>query len=833
MKKKLPSLVLIYLCCSVIFHVACLEPESEMELIVYPGSNKVHKVLPFDVNNDEIMEKVTLGSSETNYISFQSSFPPTRNAGQINVETLGDFLPKINPAEGEITVGTVHTEGYRFIYRDYNLKGKLLRQGLIVEVQDNDNSGKWEGMPPRIAGYLDSNDDGYLDPVFALAAEYDKTPRGIYVLDGKSGDILWTRNFGTLIGVSTVYVGDVVGDGSSQILLGSKASGNNVEVDGNTDFKSYVTLIDKTGVTIWENEVGGEFSTTYSLHAIDFDGDGTKEIVYHFIVTNIPRQDDPGIHVLSGKTGDLISHSGTQTDLRPSILVGDFFNTGRNNILAFDFEDNVRIYDSKLKLERTAKAKGLGYSNFFSDINGDGRKEFFSSDSEMLRVFSNDFEFIAETKLPPVKKTHFFGTERVIDSEDFNIKPGKLMLFNRAGFSRVELKETVVSQFFTAFRISNLILLPLAITGLVLTLLFVSRSSRKVNKYKDKLLNSLEDSATGALFLNSKMEILEANQAAREIVDIRSKSLETLASNSNKESLANKLFLIYSEFIEKKLIKLEKKVFIQLEAGDEVGYTLNLHDIEEGLAGSSNCFVTIRLIQNPLEAYNSDTISISQELMHKIKTLILVYKNDIHHLESSFGEESFQEDFPEVIEELKKVTSAIEGIARNYVSITKLSLTDRQQMNFNEFIKEILDSNFDTNNKNIKFVYELDSSLPEIRVNTSQIQSVVLNLVENSIEAIAVHGKITIRTEPFKKLGTNLDTNRADYLSFSVEDTGKGFDMRLAHRIFDPGFSDKAGNSGLGMTISRRIVELHGGEMVVQSVEGKGTSIAVRLPYEQ
>ncbi|MCU0755178.1 MAG: ATP-binding protein [Xanthomonadales bacterium] len=117
---------------------------------------------------------------------------------------------------------------------------------------------------------------------------------------------------------------------------------------------------------------------------------------------------------------------------------------------------------------------------------------------------------------------------------------------------------------------------------------------------------------------------------------------------------------------------------------------------------------------------------------------------------------------------------------------------------------------------------ELDlGELPELRVNPSQINQVLLNLVTNAAQAIEGYGKVRIQS-------------RADEegISISVEDNGSGIPATHLHRIFEPFFSTKpqGEGTGLGLPIARKIIAEHGGSIEVHSTVGEGTRFVVRLP---
>lgn len=117
---------------------------------------------------------------------------------------------------------------------------------------------------------------------------------------------------------------------------------------------------------------------------------------------------------------------------------------------------------------------------------------------------------------------------------------------------------------------------------------------------------------------------------------------------------------------------------------------------------------------------------------------------------------------------------------------------------------------------------------PEARINPAQIQQVLLNLLINARQAMAVGGHIT--------LSIGLDgTGR--WAEIAVTDTGTGIAPRDLRRIFEPFYSTKTtpdgtglGGTGLGLPVCRDIIEAHRGRLRVESRPGKGTTFTVRLP---
>jgi signal transduction histidine kinase len=115
---------------------------------------------------------------------------------------------------------------------------------------------------------------------------------------------------------------------------------------------------------------------------------------------------------------------------------------------------------------------------------------------------------------------------------------------------------------------------------------------------------------------------------------------------------------------------------------------------------------------------------------------------------------------------------------------------------------------------------ELRSDLPLLELDRDQMKQVFYNVIKNSFEAMKRRGILRIRTD--------MD---ATHVTISFTDTGGGMSPESLSRVFEPYFTTKNSGSGLGLLIVRRIVREHGGEMAIESNEGKGLTLTIRLPY--
>lgn len=119
---------------------------------------------------------------------------------------------------------------------------------------------------------------------------------------------------------------------------------------------------------------------------------------------------------------------------------------------------------------------------------------------------------------------------------------------------------------------------------------------------------------------------------------------------------------------------------------------------------------------------------------------------------------------------------------------------------------------------------ELAAALPPVRGDRIQLQQVVLNLMMNGIEAMQAIAdrprELVIRTYP----------GAAGQVVVAVQDGGIGLDHATAQRLFDAFFTTKSNGMGLGLAISRRIVEAHGGQVWAVRNDGPGTTVSFSVP---
>jgi len=130
--------------------------------------------------------------------------------------------------------------------------------------------------------------------------------------------------------------------------------------------------------------------------------------------------------------------------------------------------------------------------------------------------------------------------------------------------------------------------------------------------------------------------------------------------------------------------------------------------------------------------------------------------------------------------------------------------------------------------QNISFRLEIAAGLPPVFGDRIQLQQVLFNLIINGIEAMAAAG------DSFREIVVLASGEKSDAVMVSVQDSGVGIDEKQEGLLFDAFYSTKSEGMGMGLSISRSIIEDHGGRLWATQNPGKGTTFSFTVPiYEE
>jgi two-component system NtrC family sensor kinase len=241
---------------------------------------------------------------------------------------------------------------------------------------------------------------------------------------------------------------------------------------------------------------------------------------------------------------------------------------------------------------------------------------------------------------------------------------------------------------------------------------------------------------------------------------------------------------------------------------------------------------------NELDALNSQLIQsdkmaalgkMATGIAHEINNPLAVIGEKAGWMRDLLSEENIQqsENFEEYQRSIDKIEEHVERarkITHNMLGFARRMEPRLDDVDVNGIINqtlELLKNHARINNIEIR--RDLQSDLPVIASDQSQLQQVLLNLFNNAIDAIGKNGIIELAT---------VSDNRT--IEISISDSGSGIPEAVQRRIFDPFFTTKGPGrgTGLGLSISYGIIEKMGGALTFTSRENEGTTFVIRLPIK-
>jgi signal transduction histidine kinase len=149
----------------------------------------------------------------------------------------------------------------------------------------------------------------------------------------------------------------------------------------------------------------------------------------------------------------------------------------------------------------------------------------------------------------------------------------------------------------------------------------------------------------------------------------------------------------------------------------------------------------------------------------------------------------------------------------------------RESMDLNETTQEVTAlSMSELERSRVILRYDLADDLPAVIGDRIQLQQVILNLLRNAADAMS-----TIENRP-RELIIKTERDEGNQVQLSVKDSGVGFTPQAADKIFDPFYTTKTDGMGIGLSISRSIIEAHQGRLWVTPNDGPGSTFSFAIP---
>ncbi|HLA26519.1 MAG TPA: ATP-binding protein [Syntrophales bacterium] len=266
----------------------------------------------------------------------------------------------------------------------------------------------------------------------------------------------------------------------------------------------------------------------------------------------------------------------------------------------------------------------------------------------------------------------------------------------------------------------------------------------------------------------------------------------------------------------------------RLKAGDLAYRIRGLHGEFREVAESFNEMAE-SLKKQMQEMQRTEQLRVSGEMAagiaHEIRNPLAGMKVSIEVL---LAELDLEERDRIVLSKIIGQIRQIELLMKNLLNFARPVAAQPAAVNINKILERTIyfiekHPSFSSRDAHKRIVRELDDNLPDILADPQQLQQVFLNLFLNAADATPEGGKITVKTCYDKTEGN---------IAVELHDTGKGIPDELKEKIFQPFFTTKGKGTGLGLAVSKRVVEEHGGAITGSNNASGGAVFRIILPVK-
>lgn len=213
-------------------------------------------------------------------------------------------------------------------------------------------------------------------------------------------------------------------------------------------------------------------------------------------------------------------------------------------------------------------------------------------------------------------------------------------------------------------------------------------------------------------------------------------------------------------------------------------------------------------------------------ITHELKNSFVSIKSFVQLFPLRHKDEKFVDKFSKLIPaEITRLEHMFKELS-DFSANSELNIT---RVNLKEIMDNILEMmREELSGKKINIKYNPRNDNFHIEGDPERLEQVFINLIINSINAMPDGGLLTVSIDSV----TDGSRGSFTHIEISIKDTGQGISKEALGKIFEPFRTTKNGGMGLGLTISRKIIEQHGGHIDVESAIGRGTTFVVKLPVK-
>lgn len=347
----------------------------------------------------------------------------------------------------------------------------------------------------------------------------------------------------------------------------------------------------------------------------------------------------------------------------------------------------------------------------------------------------------------------------------------------------------------------------------------VEEAKDEVEQERDKTAAMLDNLPEGILFFNSNKELSSINPQAREFFDLNDKEVVGQKVEELKDTSLSQLIEVIGEGLEKvrrKELKLEEGLIVEVTTvsmvrAQKIGTLVLVHDVTR---------------EKRVQRMKTEFVSVAA---HQLRTPLSGIKWTLKMLlEEELGE--LNEQQREFVEKTYKSNQRMISLINDLLNVSRIEegryVYEPEVTSLENIVREVLGNlEEEITQGDIELVFDKPEEPTSIKVDTEKLRLAVKNLIDNAVRYSPEGGRVEVTIKQKK-----------EEVQFSVEDSGIGIPEEQQDRIFSKFF--RASNathkqtegSGLGLFITKNIIESHEGEIWFESESGEGTTFYFTLP---
>ncbi|MFZ1977846.1 MAG: PAS domain S-box protein [Bacteroidota bacterium] len=372
------------------------------------------------------------------------------------------------------------------------------------------------------------------------------------------------------------------------------------------------------------------------------------------------------------------------------------------------------------------------------------------------------------------------------------------------------------------------------------------RSEQELHTTEEKYRRMFEESLTGNYISSADGKLLDCNLAYAQIfgfASVQEASTHTVKelyhSPENYQTFLNQLYKYKKlDYFEARMRGKEGNIVYVIEKAlgkfNDEGELIEIRGYM--FDNTERKLLEQQLVQlQKMESLGTIAGGIAHDF-NNILGIILAYSAMLEH-----GPD-VQQIIPRALEGINKAIERGASLSRQILTFARKSELTLEPVNINAVVQSLSKMLQETFPKNIEMKFDLDSSVPIVTMDQSQLHQVLLNLCVNARDAMTAKLQtnknnsllsINTRVVQGKEIQRKFpDAASPQYLQIDVADTGSGIESSLRQRIFEPFFrtKEKRGGSGLGLSVVYGVVKNHNGFIDLESTVGQGTTFKLYFP---